>query len=42
MIVPFSFNKKEAEYIFPPGSKFEVVSSCGKKFVDDSKKKVII
>jgi hypothetical protein len=39
MIVPFSFNKKEAEYIFPPGSKFEVVSSCEKKFVDDSKKK---
>ena len=39
MIEPFSFNKIEAEYIFPPGSKFEVVSSCEKKFVDDSKKK---
>jgi len=38
MIESFSFKKDEAEYIFSPGSKFEVMSSCEKKFVDDSKK----
>ena len=39
MIENFSseMHKSEAEYIFPPGSKFEVISDCNRTFFGDNK-----